>query len=164
MRTTTLDSQHARARSAALQCLARREHSVYELATKLTRKYKSAVVGPIVEELTENGELSDKRFAETLVRSRFDRGFGPIYISKELRSKGIEAQLAKECIGTFDGEWLARAREVLEKKRGQHNDTFDEEVDGRKNDDEAKAKAVNEKLARFLFGRGYPSEIVFRLF
>ena len=162
MKTTSLDSQHARARSAALHCLARREHSVYELATKLTRKYKPAVVGSIVEELTENGELSDRRFAETLVRSRFNRGFGPIYISKELRSKGIEAQLAKECIDAFDGEWQARAKEVLEKKRGQYKDTFDEEVDGGKNDDEA--KALNEKLARFLFGRGYPSEIVFRLF
>ena len=142
--------------------MTRREHSAYELATKLTRRYKTAIVDPIVDELTENGELSDRRFAETLVRSRFNRGFGPIYISKELRSKGVEAQLAKECIGAFDGQWRARAKEVLEKKRGQYNYTFDEEVDGGKNDDEA--KALNEKLARFLFGRGYPSEIIFRLF
>ena len=162
MKTTSLDSQYARARNAALYYLARREHSAEELATKLTRRYTTAVVGSIVDELTENGELSDRRFAETLVRSRFNRGFGPIYISKELRSKGIETQLAKECIGAFDGEWQARAKEVLEKKRGQYNYTFDEEVDGGKNDDEA--KALNEKLARFLFGRGYPSEIVFRLF
>ena len=161
MKTTSLDSQYARARSAALHYLARREYSAYELATKLTRRYRAAVVGPIVEELTENGELSDRRFAEALVRSRFSRGFGPIYISKELRSKGIEAQLAKECIGAFDGEWQARAKEVLGKKRGQYNDTFDQEVNGGKNRDEA--KALNEKLARFLFGRGYPSEIVFRL-
>ena len=83
---------------------------------------------------------------------------GPIYISKELRSKGIEAQLAKECIGAFDGEWQARAKEVFEKKRSQYNYTFD----AGNNDDEA--KALNEKLARFLFGRGYPSQIVFRLF
>ena len=142
--------------------MARREHSAYELVTKLTRRYTTAVVGSIVDELTENGELSDRRFAETLVRSRFNRGFGPIYISKELRSKGIETQLAKECISAFDGEWKARAKEVLEKKRGQYNYTFDEEVDGGKKGDEA--KALNEKLARFLFGRGYPSEIVFRLF
>ena len=142
--------------------MARREHSAYELAKKLTRRYRTAVVGSIVDELIENGELSDRRFAETLVRSRFNRGFGPIYISKELRSKGIEAQLAKECIGVFDGEWQARAKEVFEKKRSQYNYTFDEEVDAGNNDDEA--KALNEKLARFLFGRGYPSEIVFRLF
>ena len=162
MKTTSLDSQYARARSAALHYLARREHSAYELAKKLTRRYRTAVVGSIVDELAENGELSDRRFAETLVRSRFNRGFGPIYISKELRSKGIEAQLAKECIGAFDGEWQARAKEVFEKKRSQYNYTFDEEVDAGNNDDEA--KALNEKPARFLFGRGYPSEIVFRLF
>ena len=162
MKTTSLDSQYARARSAALHYLARREHSAYELATKLTRRYRTAVVGPIVDELTENGELSDRRFAETLVRSRFNRGFGPIYISKELHSKGVEAQLAKECIGVFNGEWHALAKEVLEKKRGQYNYSFDEEVNGGNNVDEA--KALNEKLARFLFGRGYPSDIVFRLF
>ena len=162
MKTTSPDSQYARARSAALYYLAKREHSTYELATKLTRRYKTAVVDPIVDELIENGELSDRRFAETLVRSRFNRGFGPIYISKELRSKGVEAQLAKKCIGAFDGEWQARAKEVLEKKRGQYNYTFDAEVDGGNNDDEA--KALKEKLARFLFGRGYPSDIVFSLF
>ena len=162
MKTTSLDSQYARARSAALHYLARREHSAYELATKLARRYKTAVVGPIVDELTENGELSDRRFAESLVRSRFNRGFGPIYISKELRSKGIEAHLAKECIGAFDGEWQARAKEVLEKKRGQYDYALDEQVDGGNNVDEA--KALKEKLARFLFGRGYPSDIVFRLF
>ncbi len=142
--------------------MARREHSAYELAKKLIRRYRTAVVGPIVDELTENGELSDRRFAETLVRSRFNRGFGPIYISKELRSKGIEAQLAKDCIAAFDGEWQARAKEVLEKKRGQYDYAFDEEADGGDNDKEA--KALNEKLARFLFGRGYPPDIVFRLF
>ena len=142
--------------------MARREHSAYELATKLARRYKTAVVDPIVDELNENGELSDRRFAESLVRSRFNRGFGPIYISKELRSKGIEAQLAKECIGAFDGEWQARAKEVLEKKRGQYDYALDEQVDGGSNVDEA--KALKEKLARFLFGRGYPSDIVFRLF
>ena len=70
--------------------------------------------------------------------------------------------MAKECIGAFDGEWQARAKEVLEKKRGQYNYTFDEEIDCGSNDD--KAKALNEKLARFLFGRGYPSDIVYRLF
>ena len=142
--------------------MARREHSAYELATKLTRRYRTAVVGPIIDELTENGELSDRRFAETLVRSRFNRGFGPIYISKELHSKGVEAQLAKECVGVFDGEWHALAKEVLEKKRRHYNYIFDEEIDGGNKDD--KAKALNEKLARFLFGRGYPSDIVYRLF
>ena len=142
--------------------MARREHSAYELAKKLIRRFRTNVVGPIVDELTENGELSDRRFTETLVRSRFNRGFGPIYISKELHSKGIEAQLAKECIAAFDGEWQARAKEVLEKKRGQCGYIFDEEADGGNNDKEA--KALNEKLARFLFGRGYPPDIVFRLF
>ena len=51
---------------------------------------------------------------------------------------------------------------MLEKKRGQYNYTVDKEIDGGNNDD--KAKALNEKLARFLFGRGYPSDIVYRLF
>ena len=62
---------------------------------------------------------------------------------------------------SFDGEWEARAKEVLEKKRGQQISIFDSEPSGLENAEVA--KAVNEKLARFLFGRGYPSEIVFRL-
>ena len=161
MKTTFVDSQYARARSTALHHLARREHSAYELIRKLSRKFSPAISRSIVEELSEGGQLSDRRFAETLVRSRFNRGFGPIYIEKELCSKGIKAQLVKECIGAFDGEWQARAKEVLEKKRGQQIGIFDRESGGLGNDDGV--KAANEKLARFLFGRGYPSEIVFRL-
>ena len=161
MKTTFVDSQYARARSTALHHLARREHSAYELIRKLSKKFSPAISSSIVEELSEGGELSDRRFAETLVRSRFNRGFGPVYIAKELRTKGIKAELVKECISAFDGEWQARAKEVLEKKRGQQISVSDREPGGLENVDGA--KAVNEKLARFLFGRGYPSKIVFRL-
>ena len=161
MKTTFVDSQYARARSTALHHLARREHSAYELTRKLSRKFSLTISISIVEELSEGGQLSDRRFAEILVRSRFNRGFGPIYIEKELRSKGIKAELVKECISAFDGEWQARAKEVLEKKRGQQISVFDREPCGLEKVDGA--KAVNEKLARFLFGRGYPSKIVFRL-
>ena len=161
MKTAFVDNQYARVRITALHYLARREHSAYELVTKLSRRFSSVISSSIVEELSESGELSDQRFAQTLVRSRFNRGFGPIYIAKELRSKGIKTQLVKDCISAFDGDWQARAKEVLEKKRGQQIGIFDEESGGFENDDGG--KAVNEKLARFLFGRGYPSEIVFRL-
>ena len=68
MKTTSLDSQYARARSAALHYLARREHSAYELATKLTRRYTAAVVGSLVDELTENGELQFCAF-ESIARN-----------------------------------------------------------------------------------------------
>ena len=162
MKKTPVDSQYAKARNSALQYLARREHSTFELITKLFRRFDSVISNSIVEELSESGELSDKRFAETLVRSRFNRGFGPVYIAKELSSKGIKAQLAKECIGAFDGQWQARAKELLEKKRGRQIGVFDEDSGGFENDNGG--KVVNEKLARFLFGRGYPTEIVFRLF
>lgn len=77
-----------------IRLLAMREHSVKEIADKLLTKSKvdlpdSTLIYAVIDELIEEGYLSDERFTESYVRSRANRGFGPVKIRSELRSKGI---------------------------------------------------------------------------
>ncbi len=146
----------------ALRHLARREHTEQELTAKLSTSFDNEIVDETVNLLREKGEVCDKRFAEMLVRSRFNRGFGPIYIAKELRSKGVDPDIGKECLFEFDGQWHQKAKELLEKKRIQRQQFLNYEY--RDNEALIKSKALEDKLMRFLFGRGFPSDIVYKLF
>ena len=151
-----------KAKNAAIGLLARREHSEKELRLKLSKKFECEIVRETISVLRERGDLCDKRFAEMLVRSRFNRGFGPAYISKELRFKGINPDLGKECLDVFDGQWRQKAEELLLKKRSQKDRLRNSEEE----DDEilAESRTIEDKLKRFLLGRGFPSEIVYKLF
>ena len=157
-------SELVKAKSSALSLLARREHTRKELSTKLSKKFDYQVVDETVLLLSQGGAVSDKRFAEMLVRSRFNRGFGPIYITKELRFKGVDQEISKECLEVFDGRWLGRAEELVQKKKSKNLGLENDRAS--KNSDEAMSdsKKLEDKLMRFLVGRGFPSEVVFKLF
>lgn len=106
-------------RKTAMDYLARREHSEQELVRKLgSRGFDTAMVEVAVADLKADGLLSDSRFAETFVNSRFRRGSGPQKIAAELRERGIAADLIHLCIEAFDDQWRQRVREVREKKFG----------------------------------------------
>ena len=78
--------------------LARREHSEQELIRKLnSRGFDEELVEIAVAELMADGLLSDARFAEAFVNSRFQRGSGPQKIRAELRERGIAPSLSVSC-------------------------------------------------------------------
>ena len=91
-------------KNAALNLLARREHSRSELENKLILKFKQAnteadpdfrvLLQKMLDQLSNLGLQDDARFAEAYVRSRLRRGFGPDRISFELRHKGVSESLA----------------------------------------------------------------------
>lgn len=106
-------------RKTAMDYLARREHSQRELTRKLnSRGFDAEVVEAAVATLIADGLLSDSRFAEAFVHSRFQRGSGPQKIHAELRERGIEDGLISACVEAFDEQWRERIREVREKKFG----------------------------------------------
>lgn len=77
----------------AVGLLARREHSCAELLHKLTtRGYAPADIEPLLDRLTAQRLQSDSRFAESYVRARAGRGYGPQRIRAELRERGIAAE------------------------------------------------------------------------
>jgi regulatory protein len=77
-----------------LGLLARREHSKRELVIKLrARNCPDKIITTVVEQLTEEGMQSETRFAESFVRSRIDRGVGPLRIRAELMERGVDDEV-----------------------------------------------------------------------
>src|SRR5262245_39108091 len=94
------------ARTAAMDLLARREHSpsalafvalrtpsLSELRDKLAaREFDSAEIEDALAALSREGLADDGRFVEAFVASRIRKGQGPIRIRAELLQRGVAAE------------------------------------------------------------------------
>lgn len=106
-------------RLAAMNLLARREHSQQELHRKLVNKgFDSAEIKSDLSRLAEEGLLSDERFTEAFINSRLRLGSGPVKIAMELQQRGVAESLVKDYLDERDPKWSKRAMEVREKKFG----------------------------------------------
>jgi len=94
--------------------LTRREHSAKEVIDKLTGKgLPLDVVDEALQHMQDLGLQDDERFAEIFVRSRINRGQGPVRIALELKQRGISATLADQWLSQEESFWLAAAQELL---------------------------------------------------
>ncbi|PWG60962.1 RecX family transcriptional regulator [Spiribacter halobius] len=102
-----------------MRLLARREHSRRELARKLgQRGHPAPVIGRALDELAAENLQSDARFAEAYVRSRLERGYGPVRIEAELGERGVDAALVRPLLEADDDEWIERCREAHARRFG----------------------------------------------
>lgn len=137
--------------------LAGREHSRTELAGKLARKASkigrsngrrgsdtAASVDVVLDELEEQGLLSDPRFVATVIRSRAARGYGPFYIQQELRSKGVDAELVEQSDAWQEHDWQEIAQSVVARRHPEAHA-----------DQQSWSKAL-----RFLQRRGFSGDVV----
>ena len=132
------------ARKKAMDLLARREHTLAELQQKLTaRDYDTEIVAEVVEQLANEGLVSDERFTEAFVRYRANNGYGPQRIQSELRQRGVDAKMQAAYLDQRDPQWFERIEEVRCKRFG-----------------EALPEDFKERArqARFLQYRGFTSE------
>lgn len=114
------DSSTVKARRLALEVLARREHSAWELRRKLNvRGYPSSLIETVLEDLRRENLQSDQRFTESYVRSRVARGFGPYCIAAELKERRIDDTLIADCLKHGIDDWGCRAAEVRRKRFGK---------------------------------------------
>lgn len=104
----------------ALGLLVRREHSRKELTRKLTsRGLDREQVVDAVDRLAEAGWQDDERFAETLVRSRANNGYGPVHIRAELGTHGLDSEAIAAALSGYEGDWLENARGLLRRRFGE---------------------------------------------
>lgn len=137
------------ARSVAINFLARREHGVEELKTKLSNKgCPTEEIESVINDLLAENLLSEERFVESYCRSRSNRGFGPIAIKNELRAKKIDESVIEKIMAQMKIDWDDLLENVFQKKYSS--------VDFQ----EAKEKA---SCWRFLSQRGFSSEQISRL-
>ena len=107
------------ARAAALRLLARREHTRRELSDKLRRRgHDAAAVEQALGELSDEGLLDEARFAEAFVRSRIERGQGPVRIAEEMRRRGVGGEAIDAALEAAEVDWIALARRVREHRFG----------------------------------------------
>ena len=123
---STREVSHADIRLAAMNLLARREHSVRELRNKLKRRFsdeaiESVAVDVIDEQicrLTGENLQSDSRFAESYARQRADKGYGPVRLREELRERGVSESDVDVALEELEMDWGALAARVIERKFG----------------------------------------------
>lgn len=135
------ESPEQAARRIALGMLSRREHSAHELSLKLQQRGlpADAVTGTI-EALKAEKLLSETRFVEQFVRSRIERGDGPLKIRAELAQRGADAGLAEQELESQAPDWAGTAERVRRKRFGPDiPEDFKERA----------------RQARFLQGRGF---------
>lgn len=102
----------------------------------------------MIEQLSAAGLQSDARYTEAYVNERTNRGYGPLYITRALRSRGIDDPLIARFLDPNDPEWARRAASLLNRRFGPLADA----------DRKTQAKA-----ARFLQQRGFSGEQVRRV-
>ena len=109
-------------RKKAMDYLSRREHSRYELYKKIsTHNFDKDLINQELDLLIRDGLLSDERFVEAFIHSRKKNGKGPLKISAELQQRGADESLINKYIEEIENsEWLASAKQVVEKKLGNN--------------------------------------------
>lgn len=106
------DADLREARVAAMDYLARREHSCRELKDKLLRRgIASPVAESVVERLRNENLVSDERYAEAYVRSRVRKRFGPLRVRAELRQRGVDDALVEVAMEVHASSWQELADE-----------------------------------------------------
>ncbi|RIZ67918.1 MAG: regulatory protein RecX [Methylococcales bacterium] len=133
-----------------VRLLAMREHSQAELLNKLLAKgFEKNESLAVIEDLTLQGWQSDLRYAESYARYRIQKGYGPIYVTYELKRNGISGFSLDEIVQKTGGNWIALIEQVYIKKYG-----YDARLDH------------NEwaRRSRFLMQRGFPSSMISTLF
>ena len=131
-------------RLAAMNFLARREHSMLELRQKLRRRFADGeLLEAELQRLAEENLQSDVRYAESFALQRANRGYGFNRVRQELREKGLTDAEVNFALESAAIDWSALAIEVYYKKFGE-SDT-----------DDLKEKA---KRIRFMEYRGFDRE------
>src|SRR3990167_2828697 len=107
---------HKHVRNIALNLLARREHSAYELARKLSLKgFEKPIIAEVITELKDKQYQSDTRFCEGFCRARLSAGYGIFYIIQKLKMHKISIEKINLCLAQQDVNWVESARAVLKK-------------------------------------------------
>jgi regulatory protein len=103
---------------AALDALARRDHSTEDLRRKLLDKgYDGSVVSSLIVGLSAEKLLDDRRYMENFVAYHAARGQGPLRVRMELRRHGLQGPLVEAYLDTYP-EWLVQLQKARQKKFG----------------------------------------------
>ncbi|GAB4290635.1 MAG: recombination regulator RecX [Thiohalomonadaceae bacterium] len=103
----------------AIALLAQREHSARELERKLCDKgFPFERVAECIARLQQERLQSDARYAESYVRMRAGKGYGPLRIRAELAERGVADAFMAPPLEEMDGQWSELAEQARRKRFG----------------------------------------------
>ena len=130
-----------------IDLLSRREHSKQELRNKLRlREFQDNDISIVLDYLIENDYLSESRFADSVYRTRVNKGYGKRFIENELAQKGVNSLDIELAAQELEIDWYHQA-EIVYRKRF--------------NDIEIIDKKDKAKRIRFLQYRGFSTDEIF---
>ncbi len=107
----------------------------------LSKGFSEEVVEEAIAELSSEGEISDRLYAEKYAREKADKGKSSRnLVLRELKAKGIDSETANEAVTAFFTDDEPIAREIAEKK-AKNGDGY-------------------EKIARYLMSKGFRQGLV----
>jgi regulatory protein len=138
------------AREIVVRKLSERAHSRSDLAQALIKKQVPAgVVEATLAKFEVAGLIDDEDFARSWVQARQrGKGLSSRALANELRTKGVDDDIAKEVLGELDPEAEVEAAHRLVRTRLRSMSRFD---------DATKTRRLTGMLAR----KGYPSQLAF---
>ena len=133
-------------RKKLLDLLSRREHSRYELLTKLKHRVElqSALEEEINKLCAENLQ-SDFRFSESYIRSRYNSGFGPTRIKYDLSVRRVKESVISSVFNEIDLDWIEKLKKEKIKKYGNSSSENMQEL---------------SKRIKFFIQRGFEKEMI----
>ena len=144
-------------RISAMNILAGREHSIVELRKKLKKKFSKdddiahvdELIEIVLQQLLNDNLLNEARFTECFIRSRINKGSGPVKIRHELMERGISSELTNDYLDDSYDFWQQYIEAVRNKRFGiQLPQDYKEQT----------------RPSRFLYQRGFSGEFIRRLF
>jgi regulatory protein len=145
------DSEKYLIRQNSFRYLSGRNHSRFELKLKLAKKkYDKMLIENVLTNLTEEGFLDDRLFAEEYIKSKLNRNIGPLKIKSELFKKGIDREILNAVFADSFDEDIAYEKALIAAEKRYSN------LKGRTIDD----KKIKLKLYSFLTSKGFTAEII----
>ncbi|MBS25053.1 MAG: hypothetical protein CMQ28_05360 [Gammaproteobacteria bacterium] len=132
-------------RRAAMNYLARREHSTFELHEKLLKKYPKLAIKELdlaLNQLQKENLLSDERFTESYIRYRKGKGFGYKHIKAELGARRVDPIIIAKYLFIDDDDWEKIALDLVSKKVRYQDQT-------------QYGSKLHQKIIRFMESRGF---------
>ena len=152
------------AREVALDCLSRRALTHYELENRLAEKgYEGTEVNEVLRNMEKLGYLNDQELALTVSQNRLKR-YSRRRVLQDLQNRGLVPQVIEQALEltySSDDEFqqclaLAKRWRVQEAKR------WDQRIQQDRTTKKSLPRelSLQQKVARKLVQRGYPSDMV----
>jgi regulatory protein len=151
--STPAKRPYQQAMNTAVRILANRDHSKYELKQKLRQRgFTSKVIDTVMLECERFNYINDPRTAHVYISQLKRKCFGKRYIRMALKKKRLSDTASENILleNYPDADEFEKAGKLLEKKM----EAFEREADQKKR---------REKMYRFLYARGFKTEIIIDL-